>query len=89
MSIWYMRDNHTTIRLDTLPIDEAIEKVREATESEGGYGFVGTKHSTTKCSQCGHTTHSKEPEQYYQWRKGDDWEQKVREMLSPLNQEGE
>jgi len=81
MSVWYMFDNHTFIRLDTLPIDEAIEKVRAASESEGGYGFVSTKHGNTLCPHCGQTVSSKMKDETYQWVKGDQWELKVREML--------
>lgn len=81
MSVFYMRDNHTFIRLDNKPIDEAMDLVEKATTKEGGYGFVGVKYAPAKCPTCGHSTHTKKEPDSIQWRKGEDWKPRVRDLL--------
>ena len=46
MSLWFMRDNHTFARLDTLPVDEAMECIACLVANNGGYGFIGTRGAT-------------------------------------------
>ena len=69
------------MRLDNKPIDEAIEDVRCHSEQSGGRGFVGVKHASKTCSECGHKTYPESESKPYQWQKGDDWEPRVRQML--------
>ena len=44
MSLWFMNDNHTFLRLDILPIDEAMDRLEQLVDDQGGYGFVGTTY---------------------------------------------
>ena len=67
MSIHFMTERHSFIRLDDKPIEEAINAIKEYINDEPTYGFVG-------CS-------GNHGEEVYQWRPEDDWEPKVREML--------
>ena len=67
MSLWFMHDNHTFTRLDTLPIDEAMDRIEQLVDDQGGYGFVGTKDVT--------------PSTILQWRPGEAWRERVRALL--------
>ena len=67
MSIWFMRDNHTFVRLDTILIDEAMDRLEQLVNDQGGYGFVGTKCVT--------------PSTILQWRPGEAWQELVRTLL--------
>ena len=68
MSTWFMRDNHTFVRLDTLPIDEAMDRLEQLVNDQGGYGFVGTKCVT--------------PSTILQWHPGEAWRERVKALLS-------
>ena len=62
-----MRDNHTFTRLDTILIDEAMDRLKQLVNDQGGYGFVGTKGVT--------------PPVILQWHPGEAWREKVRSLL--------
>ena len=68
MSIWFMRDNHTFARLDTLSVDAAMDRLEVLVDAEGGYGFVGTCNVT--------------PSVTIQWRPGEPWRQRIRALLA-------
>ena len=67
MSVWFMHDNYTFTRLDTLPIDEAMDRLEHLVDVQGGYGFVGTKEVT--------------PSTILQWHTGEAWRERVRPLL--------
>ena len=67
MSIWFMNDDHTFLRLDPLPIDEAMDCLERLVDAQGGYGFVGTKDT--------------EPSTILQWHPGESWRERVRTLL--------
>ena len=67
-----MRDNHTFFRLDTLSIDEAMDRIEHLVDVQGGYGFVGTKYIAP-------------PDilpTILQWHPGEAWREQVRALLS-------
>jgi hypothetical protein len=68
MGIWFMHDNHTFTRLDTLPVEAAMDQLEALVDAQGGYGFVGTKETT--------------PQTILQWHKGEPWRQRVRALLT-------
>ena len=67
MSLWFMNDNHTFVRLDTLPTVEAMDKLEQLVDAQGGYGFVGTKDVTPSAS--------------LQWQPGEAWRERVMVLL--------
>jgi hypothetical protein len=67
MSISFMTECHSFIRLDNIPVDDAIKRIRNYVEETPTYGFVGCKGE-----------HGSE---IYQWNPDEDWEPKVREMM--------
>jgi len=68
VAIHFMTEQHTFIRLDNVPVDEAIRKIKEYVEQAPTYGFVG-------CS-------GEHGEKTYQWKPEDDWEPLVRRILA-------
>ena len=71
MSVWFMHDNHTFTRLDTLPIDEAMDYLERLVDAEGGYGFVGTTYVAPPDM----------PPTILQWHPGEAWRARVRGLL--------
>ena len=67
MSLWFMRDDHTFLRLDTLPIDAAMDRIEYLVDVQGGYGFVGTKDVTSSA--------------ILQWQPGEAWRERVMVLL--------
>ena len=67
MSIWFMTDCHTFLRLDGKPVKQAMEELEKAVESEGGYGFVGCK------GEHGNKT--------FQWKPSEPWRDHVAALL--------
>ena len=67
MSVWFLRNNHTCIRLDTVSIDEAIDRIQDLVDTQGGYGYVGT-HMVTPC-------------RVIRWSPGQPWRGRVRDLL--------
>jgi hypothetical protein len=67
MGIWYMRDNHSFIKLDELPVEQALDICADESEQDG-CGFVGIKDGERTV-------------EVFQWRRGEPWRSKVREML--------
>ncbi len=68
MSISFMTECHSFIRLDNKSVDEAISRIKRYCDEAPTYGFVG-------CSE-------EHGEEVYQWKPGENWEPKVREILS-------
>jgi hypothetical protein len=68
MSIWFMRDNHTFVRLDGRPVDEVMDQLETVVDQEGGYGLVGCKEE-----------HGAE---IFQWNKGQPWRARVHKILT-------
>ena len=77
-----MYDNHSFMRLDDMAADDAINAVRAATISEGGYGFVGAKIKPTKCPTCDQVTKHQQSPKPIQWSPGEEWEPQVRALLA-------
>ena len=71
MSLWFMNDDHTFVRLDTLALDEAMDLLEHLVDTQGGYGLVGTKEVT--------------PPVILQWRPGEAWRERVRTLLLQSN----
>ena len=67
MSLWFMRDNHTFTRLDTLPVNEAMECIERLVADNGGYGFLGTRGAT--------------PASILQWSPGQPWHERALALL--------
>ena len=88
MSIHYMFDNHTFLKLDHKSIDDAMDLVEQATKIEGGYGFVGVKYGPVTCPTCGHASLTRKEPKSIQWRKGEDWKPRVRALLESEKQQG-
>ena len=68
MSIYFMRENHTFIRLDDKSIHEAVWLINEYCSEQPTHGFVGCK--------------GEHGQEIYQWKPEDNWQPKVVEMLS-------
>ncbi len=68
MGIWFMHDNHTFTRLDTLEVETAMARLEALVAAQGGTGFVGTKGDT--------------PDTVIAWRKGEPWREKVLALLT-------
>ena len=81
LSVHYMFDNHTFMKLDDLSIDEAIDLVEWCSGSEGGYGFVGAKAKPIKCPTCNQVTRHPVAPKSIHLKPGIEWEPEVRAML--------
>lgn len=66
MSIWFMHDDHTFKRLDTMTEDAAMDYCEQWSEKEG-CGFIGCK--------------AEHGNQVVQWRRGKPWREQARELL--------